>query len=107
MFKKSNYIIIFSSFFGLGVGYALINRTLSITGNSEVKQNTWDIHFDNVKINESSVTATTPPTANGTNPSIGFSFQLDLHDVFMYSRSQLGVRPVIVISREVIDNDYV
>ena len=77
--NKTIYIIfVFVGLFCISIGYAAINRTLNITGNSEVKENTWDIHFENLQVSTGSVTATTPPTVNGTNPSIGFSFQLDL-----------------------------
>ena len=44
--NKGLYIVlIILILFGISIGYAVINRTLNITGNSEVKQNTWDLHL--------------------------------------------------------------
>ena len=45
--KNKFWVLILTLFLCLSIGYAAISRTLSITGNSEVKQNTWDIHFEN------------------------------------------------------------
>ena len=43
--------------FGISIGYAVINRTLNITGNSEINKNTWDLHFENILITDGSVSA--------------------------------------------------
>ncbi len=39
----------------LGLGYALLSQDLTINGITKVKGNNWDIHFDNVVVNSSSV----------------------------------------------------
>ena len=46
--KKFYIVLIILILFGVSIGYSAINRTLNITGNSEIKQNTWDLHFQNV-----------------------------------------------------------
>ena len=68
--------------FGISVGYAVINRTLNITGNSEIKQNTWNIYFDNVKVKEGSVTANTPVIDTSTKSTINFNVMLNLPGEF-------------------------
>ena len=81
MRKKNNNFYLFLiilSFFIISVGYAVINRTLTINGNSEVKQNTWDIHFENIQVITGSVASVKIPTIDNTKLSIDFSFNLDL-----------------------------
>lgn len=34
----------------IGVGYALLSSTLNINGSTIINGNTWDVHFENVKI---------------------------------------------------------
>ena len=61
--SKVLYIcLIIAICFTIGIGYSIINRTLIVTGNSEVKQNTWDLHFDNIQVRNGSVTANLQPT---------------------------------------------
>ena len=74
--KSMCIILIVLILFGVSVGYAAISRTLTINGNSEVKENSWNIYFDNIKITEGSVTATRDAVIN--NSSIDFSIRLDL-----------------------------
>ena len=64
--------------FCISVGYAAINRTLSITGSSEVRQNTWDVHFDNIQITDGSVTATTSPDIDDEKTIVYFGVYLNL-----------------------------
>ena len=76
--KKVYFVLILIVLFGVSVGYAAMNRVLNITGNSEIKQNTWNIYFDNVKVLDGSVTATSPPTIDSSKIAVNFSFMLDL-----------------------------
>ena len=76
--KKVYFVLILIVLFGISVGYAAISRTLSITGNSVVEKNTWDIHFENIQIKNGSVTATKEPTLENSNTTVNFSFMLDL-----------------------------
>ena len=77
--NKGLYVVlIVLILFGISIGYAVINRTLNITGNSEVKQNTWDLHFDNVKVTSGSVSSDEAPVINNGNLSVNFNFMLNL-----------------------------
>ena len=76
--KFFNFILIILILFGVSVGYAAINRTLNITGNSEVSKNTWDLHFENVRVTYGSVETDTSPIIDNNNLSVYFSFNLDL-----------------------------
>ena len=61
MYRKSNLkiglVLLIVLTVGFSVGYAYLNTTLTINGTSTVQKNTWDTHFDNIKIKEGSVTA--------------------------------------------------
>ncbi|MBE6158192.1 MAG: hypothetical protein E7160_05340 [Firmicutes bacterium] len=57
--KKQIYIaLLFVVALAIGVGYAFLNSTLNITGNTTIKGNTWDVHFENFYTTSGSVTAT-------------------------------------------------
>ena len=43
----------------IGIGYAYLTSNLSISGNTNVSTNTWNIHFENITVKDGSVTATT------------------------------------------------
>ena len=46
--KQQLYIaIIFILALVIGVGYAFLNSTLNISGNAKIKENTWNVHFEN------------------------------------------------------------
>ena len=64
--KKENLyvILILIMLFGVSIGYAVLTKTLNITGNSSVRENTWDIHFENVKVTSGSVDASRPSFNN-------------------------------------------
>ena len=51
----------------IGTGYAYIKSNLNINGTANVTAASWDVHFENVQIANGSVTASTAPTATGTN----------------------------------------
>ena len=39
----------------IGVVYAILQANLQINGTAKIQANTWDIHFDNIQVNENSV----------------------------------------------------
>ena len=45
---------------GISLGYALLTTNLNIVGTTVVKDNKWDIYFDNVQVKSGSVEASTP-----------------------------------------------
>ena len=69
------YAIFFLVFF-ISIGYAYMSTSLSITGHTAVKGNTWDIHFENLSITNGSVTATTPAAINGNSTTINYDVNL-------------------------------
>ena len=76
--NKNIYICLIVLFIlGISIGYAAINRTLDINGNSEVKQNTWNIHFENIQVTKNSVVSPMP-TIDNTNSAVNFSCQLNV-----------------------------
>ena len=64
--KKSYFVIIFLLFIILSIGYAYLNTTLVIHGNSDISKNTWDIHFDNLLIDDGSVISDPPEITSDT-----------------------------------------
>ena len=61
--RKTLYIvlsIVMISVLTLTVVYAALSTTLNINGNAEVSAASWDIHLDNVQLNNSSVTSNVP-----------------------------------------------
>ena len=64
--------------FCISVGYAAINRTLNIKGNSLVKENVWDIHFENVQVSIGSVGIDNLPKIDNSNLSVAFDCFLNL-----------------------------
>ena len=67
---------------GLTIGFALLSTTLYINGTASIKDNTWDIHWNNnsVAVTQGSVTST-PPTVSTTtseNDTVSFNIELEL-----------------------------
>ena len=61
----------------ISLGYALLTTNLNIVGTTVVKDNKWDIYFDNVQVRTGSVTASTP--AIDTNKTtVSYSVTLNL-----------------------------
>ena len=70
--NKVTYLIFIVMILLLGLGYALLTTNLNITGTTVLKDNRWDIHFENVQVTSGSVTATTPAIDQaGTTVSYG------------------------------------
>ena len=78
MFKKKYLsIIVFLLFLFISIGYSLLNSTLNINGKSSISKNNWDIHFDNININYSSVEPIKYPTYKSST-SVDFELKLDM-----------------------------
>ena len=85
--RKRTYTlgVLFLVLFGLGIGYAFVNTTLNITGALGVASSKWDVHFENIEINDESVEAETDPTITD-NTTISFSATLeDPGDMYEYT----------------------
>ena len=76
--KKTIYIVlILFLLIGFCIGYAALNTTLTINGTSTIEKNTWNVHFENLKVKEGSIEAIVEPTlSSGTIIS---NFQLSLN----------------------------
>ena len=77
--KKKNFFSVFIVLLLLviSVGYAYLNSTLIINGKSNISKNTWDVHFENIKITEGSVTATVEPAISNDITISNFELTLD------------------------------
>ncbi len=53
--KKIILVLLLILFCSIGLGYALLQTTLTINGTSKIKGNTWDIHFENLNVTDGSV----------------------------------------------------
>ncbi len=62
--RKFIYSLFLVVVLAIGIGYAYLTSNLSISGNTGVTTNTWNIHFENITIKDGSVTATTSPTSS-------------------------------------------
>ena len=68
--KQITTYFILCSLLLIGVVYALLQANLQINGTAKIQANTWDIHFDNIQVNENSVsigTGDSPATIDPNN----------------------------------------
>ena len=61
----------------LVVGYAALQTTLNITGNSNVKGNSWDVHWENVHVNEESTAEEVTPATITEPTQVEFNINLN------------------------------
>ena len=52
--QVTTYFILFGLLL-IGVVYAILQANLQINGTAKIQANTWDVHFDNIQVNEYSV----------------------------------------------------
>ena len=112
--RKANNIIwfVFVMFLFMGVGYAYLNATLSITGTGKVTKTTWDVHFENIQPISGSVTPTSAPViSNDTTVSFSatlnepgdfYSFYIDLVNAGTIDASigSLDITPVLTSEQQ-------
>lgn len=66
-FKSLFLIVLLVSVFGLGIAYALLSTTLTISGTTSVSAATWDIHFNNLNASKTGdATYTLPKFTSAT-----------------------------------------
>ncbi|MBQ3306615.1 MAG: hypothetical protein IJG68_00320 [Bacilli bacterium] len=79
--KVTTYFVILSLLV-IGIVYAILQANLQINGTAKIQSNTWDIHFDNIVINEDSVSIGTGDSAatidSENNCKIDFEVTLSL-----------------------------
>ncbi len=77
-FQTNRRAFILMTVLCIGIGFAYLSSTLTITGNTSVSGNSWNVYLTNVQINEDSVDASIVPTTSGTNTtSIDYAVTLD------------------------------
>ena len=59
------------------IGYALLSTTLNILGDTSVKGNSWDIHWENIQVTEGSTTENTKEAIITSQTQVEFSISLD------------------------------
>ena len=106
--KNNNYLfyLFFIVLFAFSIGYATINRTLIITGNSSVKHNSWNIYFNNPLVTEDSVTLDLP-TIDSNNFVVSFDVNLDLPGDFYEFTVDIVNDGTIDAMIDSIENTYV
>ena len=53
--KKISRIVVVALILFISLGYALLSHNFRINGNSKLANSKWDIHFDNVVLNDGNV----------------------------------------------------
>ena len=77
MQRRYLFTVLFIILLSISLGYALLTTNLNIVGTTIVKDNKWDIYFDNVQVSSGSVTAST--SAIDTNKTtVSYSVNLNL-----------------------------
>ena len=71
--RRMIYFSLFFVFLFISMGYAYLNTSLSITGDTTIAGNTWDIHFENLNVSENSVSATVPASIQDNGTSVKYS----------------------------------
>ncbi len=58
--SKNNLLLLVMLMIGfIGMGYALLTTDINITGTGKIKDAKWDVHFENIRVTDGSVAATT------------------------------------------------
>ncbi len=77
-FQTNRRAFILMAVLCMGIGFAFLSSNLTITGNTSVSGNSWNVYFTNVQVTDGSVGATVVPTTSGTNTtSIDYTVTLD------------------------------
>ncbi len=61
----------------VGVGYAILTSNLNIFGTTTINKVSWDIHFDNLRVTDGSVTATNPAEIDANKTTVNFGVSLN------------------------------
>ena len=80
--KITSYFILFSLIIILGVVYAILQANLQINGTAKIAENEWDVHFENIVVNQDSVPIGTGDSGATIDPDnnckVDFSVTLSL-----------------------------
>ena len=78
--KNSSFVVIaLLLIVTISIGYAALSTTLNINGTSTIKTQTWDVHFENVKVTTNSgATVTKKPTiTDGKTTEVTYNVALN------------------------------
>ena len=120
--QVTTYFILFSLLL-IGVVYAILQANLQINGTAKIKANTWDIHFDNIQVNENSVpigTEDSPATIDPNNnckvdfevtlgvPGDFYEFTIDVVNAGTIDGMIGELNKTLIVNNEPVDNppDY-
>ena len=65
--RKNLLVVLILLLIGVSIGYALLTSTLNISGTSNIKKLGWDVHFDNIVLEDGNVTAIKNATIDDNN----------------------------------------
>ena len=75
--KGRGLLILLLLLVGVGIGYAFLTSNLNINGSSNIKKAGWDVHFENINVDDGSVTATKSATIDESDKTkIEYSVKL-------------------------------
>ena len=75
--KKLNYMILIIMILVISIGYAILSTNLNIIGTGTINNPTWNIHWENVQVKTSSVSASTP-TIDTAKTTVNYSVTLTI-----------------------------
>ena len=80
--RITSYFILFSLLIVIGVAFAILQANLQINGTAKISENQWNVHFENIVVNQDSVPIGTDDTAAVIDPTnnckVDFSITLSL-----------------------------
>ena len=80
--RITSYFILFSLLIVIGVAFEILQANLQINGTAKISENEWDVHFENIVVNQDSVSIGTGDTAATIDPTnnckVDFSVTLSL-----------------------------
>ena len=77
-FQMNKKAFIFITVLCMGIGFAFLTSNLTITGNTSVSGNSWNVYFTNIQETDGSVEPTVVPTTSGTTTtSLNYTVTLD------------------------------
>ncbi len=62
----------------IGVGYAALSQVLNINGTANIGRSSWNVHFDNVHVNEESVEAEEDPYTISNTTTLNYETTLNV-----------------------------
>ena len=74
--RKIKIFLMLALILCITIGYATLTTTLNITGNSEIKNAKWDIHFANLVVDDTSVEAPTPAAIDANKTTVNYVVDL-------------------------------